>query len=349
MMVLVTVGMIVGIIVLYLSLVTFVPGIRIPEQPLEKAGPQAKDVEATPSRPRKDVSFQVKGMSLSAWLYLPENPSGPVPCIIMANGTGGTKDILLERYAIRYQEAGFAVLSFDYRHFGASEGEPRQLIWIPYQLEDYAAAIKYARSLEEIDPTRIALWGTSLSGGHVIVAAARNRRIACVIAQCPGLDGLAAVRVAVKRLGIGYIFRMMMHGQRDFFRGWFGLSAHTIPIVGKPGSLALMTTPDAYDFFARNAPQNYVNHACARIVLRSDKYRPVKHARNVRCPVLLQVCEKDSLAPKSAAEETEKRLGKYAEAVYYPIDHFDIYVGDNFERAVSDQLDFLKKHLDMPV
>jgi poly(3-hydroxyalkanoate) synthetase len=66
---------------------------------------------------------------------------------------------------------------------------------------------------------------------------------------------------------------------------------------------------------------------------------------DVRCPVLLQICEKDSLTPISAAKETEKNLGKYAEAIYYPIGHFDIYVGDNFERSVRDEVKFFKKNL----
>jgi len=70
-------------------------------------------------------------MALSAWLYLPLHQPAPFPCIIMGNGLGGTKDTGLEPYAIRFQNAGFAVLVFDYRYFGESEGTPRQLIWIP--------------------------------------------------------------------------------------------------------------------------------------------------------------------------------------------------------------------------
>ena len=338
-------GIIIGIIVLYLSIVTFVPGCKVPEQRLEKAEQVSREVGAKSSGSRKDVGFKVKGISVSAWLYLPENLSAPVPCIIMGNGFGGTKDNGLESYAVRYQQAGFAVLIFDYRHFGESDGEPRQLIWIPYQLEDYSAAIKYARGLKEIDPARIALWGTSMSGGHVIVTAAKDNQIACVVAQCPGLDGHASAEMFLERVGIGYALRMLMHGQRDYFRSWFGLSPHKIPIVGKPGSIACLTSPDAYDGYGKLVPKNFVNEVCARIILRGDKYRPVKHAQNVRCPVLLQICEHDNITPKSVAEETEKQLGKYAEAIYYPIGHFDIYIGDNFEKAVSDQLEFFKKHL----
>ena len=338
-------GIIIGLIVLYLLIVTFIPGIGVPKQPLEHGKQLTTQVDIKPSGPKRDVSFAVKGTSLDAWLYLPENLSAPVPCIIMGHGFGGTKDMGLESYAVRYQKAGFAVLVFDYRHFGKSGGEPRQLIWIPYQLEDWSAAIKYVRSLKEIDSGRIALWGTSMSGGHVIVTAAKDNQIACVVAQCPGLDGRASGEMLFKRVGIGYLLRMIMHGQRDYFRSWFGLSPHKIPIVGKPGSIACITTPDAYEAFQNSAPTNFINEVCARIFLRGDKYRPVKHAQDVRCPVLLQICEHDSIIPKSAAEETEQKLGKYAEAIYYPIGHFDIYIGDYFEKSVSDQINFFKKHL----
>lgn len=338
-------GIFVGLIIIYLSIITFVPGFEVPKQPLERGTQQIGEPDAKPSRAKQDVSFKVNGTSLSAWLYLPDNVSAPVPCIIMGHGFGGTKDMGLESYAVRYRDAGFAVLIFDYRHLGESGGEPRQLIWIPYQLEDWHGAIEYVRGLKEIDSAKTALWGTSFSGGHVIVTAAKDNRIACVVSQCPALDGRASAEIIFEEVGIGHLLRMVMHAQRDFFRGLFGLSPHKIPIVGKPGSIACLTIQDAYDGYRKLVPDSFINETCARIMIRGDKYRPVKHAKNVRCPVLLQICEHDSVTPKSAAEETEQNLGKFAEAIYYPIGHFDIYTGDNFEKAVSDQLSFLKRHL----
>ena len=77
-------------------------------------------------------------------------------------------------------------MAFDYRHFGASEGEPRQLLSIAGQQEDYHAAIAFARSQEGIDPERIVLWGTSFSGGHVVPVAVADGRVAAVISQVPG-------------------------------------------------------------------------------------------------------------------------------------------------------------------
>ena len=134
---------------------------------------------------RVDVSFQAKAIDVRGWLYLPEDRSTLVPCLVMAHGLGGVKAMGLEPYALRFQQAGFAVLVFDYRYQGESGGDPRGLIWIPYQLEDWAAAVKFARGIPGVDPTRIGLWGTSLSGGHVIVTAAGDGAIACISAQVP--------------------------------------------------------------------------------------------------------------------------------------------------------------------
>ena len=343
MIVLQIIAIIIGIIVLYLLIVTFSPGFSVPEQRMGKAKQMTNEVYAKPPRLRKDVSFKVKGTSISAWLYVPEDLSAPVPCIIMGHGFGGTKDMIMESYALRYQEAGFAVLAFDYRHFGESEGEPRQLVLISYQLEDYAAAIEYARGLDEIDPARIALWGTSASGGYGIVIAAKDKNIACVVAQCPGLDHRASEQMFRKRLGIGHILRLFVHGQRDMMRSRLGLSPHKIPIVGKPGTMAFFPISDAYEGYRKLASKNFINEVCARVILRSHGFRPDKHIRNVRCPVLIQICDYDSLAPIRA--ETEKELRKYAEVKHYPIGHFDIYTGENFEKSVSDQIEFFKKHL----
>ena len=343
MIILQVIGIIIGILALYLLIVTFAPFFTVPAQPLDKSKQVTEKAGVKPPRSRKDVTFKVKGTSISAWLYLPDDLSVPVPCIIMGNGFGGTKGMIMESYALRYQEAGFAVLAFDYRHFGESEGEPRQLILIPYQLEDYTAAVEYARGLKEIDPARIALWGTSASGGYGIVIAAKDKNIACVCAQCPGLDPHASGEMFLKKLGIGHILRLFVHGQRDMMRFRLGLSPHKIPIVGKPGSIAFFPILDAYDGYSKLASENFINEICARVILRSHGLKPVEHLRNVQCPILIQLCDDDSLAP--IGPETAKELEKHAEVKHYPIGHFDIYTGDNFEKSVSDQLEFFNKHL----
>jgi len=210
-------------------------------------------------------------------------------------------------------------------------------------LEDYAAALGYVRSRAEIDPRRIALWGTSFSGGHALVMAAQDPDVACVIAQCPGLDGHEAMEMAFRRSGLD--LRIIAHAQRDLVRSWLGLSPHKIPVVGKPGEVALLTTPDAMAAFERLAPADYVNEACARIAIRGDKYRPVQQAHSVRCPTLLQVCEEDDLAPIQAVDRAAEILGDLAQVKRYPIGHFAIYSPEYFTISVNDQIAFLSKHI----
>jgi uncharacterized protein len=332
------------VFVIELLVVALYPNVSVKKQDLTKKIP-SQSMETLRSGLRKEVSFKVEGNSINAWLYLPDNLSAPVPCIIMAHGLGGTKNLGLHPYAVRFQDAGMAVLAFDYRYLGASEGQPRQLIWIPFQLQDYAASIEYIRSLKEINPGKIALWGTSLSGGHVIVTAARDRKIACVSAQCPLLDGSAGYDQQLHRIGIKYMLRMMGHAQRDLVRSWLRLSPHKIPLVGKPGTVALMADEEAWNTFEELAPDDYVNEACARIGLRMDKYRPIRQIDKIHCPVLIQVCDYDSALPPGVVKKTSEQLKELAEVIHYPIGHFDIYRGRNFEIAVNDQIAFFRKHL----
>jgi acetyl esterase/lipase len=214
-------------------------------------------------------------------------------------------------------------------------------MYISYQLDDYRAAIEYARSRKEVDPEKVVVWGTSASGGYGIVLAAGDKRIAGVVAQCPGLDHKASEQMFRKKLGIGHMLKLFVHGQRDMMRARLGLSAHKIPLVGKPGTMAFLPVAEAYEGYSKIVSRHFVNEVCARIVVRSHGFEPVKHIHNVGCPVLIQICEYDKLAP--IRPQTEKELMKYAEVKRYPIGHFEIYAEDNFEKAVSDQLEFFKR------
>src|SRR5919201_735763 len=128
---------------------------------------------------RRDVAFESGGERCAAWLYRPrrDEAGGPVPCVVLAHGWSGIREQRLDAYAERFAAAGMAALVFDYRHFGASGGEPRQLLDIGRQLEDWAAAVAFARGLEGVDRARVALWGTSFGAGHVICLAADDAAV----------------------------------------------------------------------------------------------------------------------------------------------------------------------------
>lgn len=343
-----TVGWLISVVVLYLLTVALMPGFPEPRQPLtpKPRDPDEDDSSVTPfSGHVEDVCFLSSGAEIRGRFYLPSSDSALMACIVMAHGLGGTVEMGLDYYARRFAEAGYAVLTFDYRCFGRSEGEPRQLVWIPSQLEDWEQAIRYVRRRPEIDPKRVALWGTSLSSGHVLVTAAADPEIVCVSAQNPMLDGRVAAEETLKRLGWRRSATLIMHAQRDLVRSWLHLSPHKIPIVDKQGSVALIADPEAWDAFRALAPVPFVNEACARIMVRFDKYRPIRKADNVNSPILLQICEKDQFTPLSAVDEACRRLGDLAEVKRYPISHFDIYFDEWLEKAVTDQLAFYQKNL----
>jgi len=290
---------------------------------------------------RTDVTFTSGGTECAAWLYRPDADT-PRPVVVMAHGFSGTRELGLPAYAERFHAAGLGVLLFDYRHFGASAGEPRQLLDIRRQHADYHAAVAYARRLDWADPERIALFGSSFSGGHVVAVAAQDPRIAAVVAQCPFEDGIAT---ALKLMSLNLV-KLTGAGIRDQAGALIGRPPHYVPAVGDPGSFAVMTTPDSKPGFEALIPADtlWQNRVAARIALYFAIYRPGARARRLACPVLFCVSDNDALCPAPATLRHAARAPR-GEVKRYPIGHFDIYVGEWFERAVADQTEFLTRHL----
>jgi pimeloyl-ACP methyl ester carboxylesterase len=290
---------------------------------------------------RSDVEFTSMGVPCAAWLYRPDGER-PLPLVVMAHGFSGTRELRLDAYAERFCDAGVGALVFDYRYFGASGGEPRQLLDVSAQHADYHAAITYARALDWVDPDRVAVFGSSFSGGHVIAVAVQDPRVAAVVAQCPFTDGLASL----SKLPPGNMVKATAEGLADQLGALVGQPPRYIPAVGDPGTFAVMTTPDSKPGFEALLPPDtrWENRVAARIALRVGAYRPGRAAAQLSCPALFCVCDEDSVAP---AETTVKLVSKapHGEIKRYPIGHFDIYVGAHFEQAVADQTEFLVRSL----
>ncbi len=292
---------------------------------------------------RRDVAFLSEGVTCRAWAYVPdERVARPAPCIVMAHGMGGTRDASLEPYAERFVRSGFFVVLFDYRYLGDSDGEPRQLISIARQLEDWAAAIAFARSMPGVDADRIALWGCSLSGGHVMVAAARDHRIAAISAQCPMLDGAAGSRMFAQHAGYTTLLRLASAALIDVTRASLGQPPYYVPLVAPPGQLAAMATADAYTGCSAIVPPGWRNEVAARLFLSLPLYRPIRYARDVECPALIITCEQDSVVSPRAAHEAATHMDSKARLVTLPIGHFEVYLGEWLERSSGEQIAFFE-------
>lgn len=290
---------------------------------------------------RRELSFISGGDRIAAWLYEPAGGE-PGPAVVMAHGLGGVREAGLEPYAERFAAAGMRVLVFDYRHFGASAGEPRQLLDIRRQQDDWRAAIAYARSMEGADPRRIGIWGWSFGGGHVLAIAAEDRELGAAIALTPMADGVAVLR----EFGAGGLARRIGLGLRDEIARLRGKSPVYGPLTGPPGSSAALVANDAETGYARLVPPetNWQNRYTARLNLRTAGYRPVCRADRIASPLLVCVCDGDEVTPPGPAAKAAARAPRGA-ALHYDGGHFDIHFGDVYERSVADQTAFLERHL----
>ena len=291
---------------------------------------------------RAEVRIPSHGEQLAAYRYTPDRAAAPVPCVVMAHGFSATRDDGLPAYADAFRDAGFAVILFDYRHFGASTGQPRQLLDIGRQQEDYCAVVEWARKSEGIDPDRIVLWGSSFSGGHVLAVAAGDPRIAAVISQAPFTDSLPAIR----QIPLRNLVRAGSAALRDRLGAMLGREPLLIPAVGEPGTFAVMTASDAEPGFRDLIGRESLwrNEIAARLVLTMPFYRPVRFAARLQMPVLFCVCDNDAITPPASTIRAAHNAQR-GELRRYSYGHFDIY---RDPAVKADQVEFLSRVLGEP-
>jgi fermentation-respiration switch protein FrsA (DUF1100 family) len=286
----------------------------------------------------EEMTFRSDGVDCAARVYRPDvAPGQSTPCVVMANGFSLTQDDGLPAFAERFAGAGITALTFDFRHLGESGGEPRQVIDIDRQQADFGAAVSFARGLEGIDANTVAVWGFSSGGGLAINIAADDHRIAAAIALCPATDTIAYVRSMPARNSFGMnvaILRNMVGRQHVHFR-----------VVGPPGSMAWFTQQEAVPGFdAIRGNHSLWRNEFLPLSFAGATFRAVRAAHRVTCPLFVTIGEKDHVVPRKAAERTAERAPR-GEHGFYPIDHFSGFLGEEFERVVADQIEFLARHL----
>ncbi len=288
----------------------------------------------------EELDFNSHGTRCGARLFLPDD--GPLPpLVVMAHGFAAQQDFRLPAYAEKFVGRGLAVMTFDYRNFGQSDGVPRNLVNPKRHVADWQAAVDFGRQLKTVDGSRIGLWGTSFSGGHVLVAAAKDGRIKAVVSQVPFVDGIAtamSLSPSSSLVGLG-------HGMVDFLFSLVG-KVHYVPVISDPDHFGLMNTPDALPGFLAIVPEDtaWENKAPARIALTLAGYRPITYADRINCPVLMVCAENDSLIPVKAVRKCAARIPDCRLKVL-PVGHFAVYVGDLFDTVSGLEADFLAEHL----
>ncbi len=295
---------------------------------------------------RSDVTFDSGDVQCAAWLYRPDRVVNP-PIVVLAHGFAAFRELRLDAYAARFAQAGYAALVFDYRHWGASGGSPRRILDIGKQLSDWDAAIAYVRGLEGVDTRRVVAWGSSFGGGHVLKLAAHDHDVVAAIVQVPHVSGPASAFSQSPTL----VARLIIAGARDQFRAWTGRTPYQMAAIGRPGDVAMMTSPGAYEQVERMGDMREEllaeNDVAARIALRVPFYSPGRHAAAINVPVLVQLAAKDDVTPIDKAQAVARRIPK-GEVHTYDCGHFEPYLDPYFETIVADQLDFLDRHVGDP-
>ena len=281
--------------------------------------------------PREDVSFTSHGATLRGWRYRAVGDT-PAPGIVMAHGLSAVKEMFLDRYAEVFAEAGFTTLAYDHFGFGASDGEPRQWPAPSLQLQGYRDAVAWLAADPAVDAGRIGLWGSSFSGGEVIMLAAEDLPIRCGVAQVPALG---AGGPDLPPGALSALMEAFGSGDAD---------ATVAAVTAAPDGAGIMFEDGAYDWFTRVAAERA---PAWRDELRTsafaEEFRPVDHLAGTRVPLLLVVAPADTLTPPQPAMALADAVPDLS-IVEIPGGHFDAYES-GFTASAGPAVDWFRRHL----
>lgn len=283
------------------------------------------------------------GIELGGWLFLPET-DGPYPAISMAHGFAGTREHGLERFARAFAMAGFAVLVHDHRNFGSSGGDLRGDIDPWRQIADWRRAISWLEARPEVDPARIAVWGTSYAGGHAIVLGATDRRLRCVVAQVPTISGFGQ---GLRRVSPDALPALELAFNEDERGQLHGAPPRRQAVVSDdPASPAAYHSREAIDFYLQPVPAGvWENEITLRSTRAARMYEPGNWIDRVSpTPLLLVVAREDRVTVTDLALAAYERALEPKRLVLVPGGHFDPYL-DQFPLAEAAATGWFRAHL----
>jgi len=302
---------------------------------------------------REDIAFNSQGTEIRGHLYRPDGP-GPHPTVVMAGGWCYVKELVQPEYARVFAAAGVAALVFDYRGFGESAGEPRQHVDPWAQIEDYRNAISWVETRPDLDSGRIGIWGISYSGGHVLIVAATDPRVRCVVSNIPVVDGWLTMQQVHGALGFRALEARILEDRRTRFAGGeFGtLPMSTSDPVGELATWPFPEVTSAFlDLKKTAAPlHEHWNTVASVELLLSYDVRPFL-SRILATPVLMSVAERDDITLWEAETEVFNRIATPDKRLFLCRDtsHMTLYSNrSRLEILAEAGRDFLVEQLVAP-
>jgi fermentation-respiration switch protein FrsA (DUF1100 family) len=297
---------------------------------------------------RRDVTFLSQGLKCAGWLYVPDGlgKGERRPAIVMAHGFSATKEMYLGDFADRFVAAGFVVLVFDYRYFGESEGEPRSQLIPSEQHEDYRNAITWVSLQPEVDASRIGVWGSSYSGGHVLHLAAFDRRISAAVAQVPLTDGWSNAQRLMRADVFGQFIEALGQDRLQRYRDG---TINYVKVVAPEGEPSALPTPESYVWFTKasqSVAPTWKNQVTMESMEKFLEYSPAANIYRISpTPLLMVVASDDRLTPTDLAVAAYERAREPKQLVLLPGGHFDAYSDPGLSLSASAATDWFRRHL----
>ena len=298
---------------------------------------------------RRDVTFPSEGLNCAGWLYVPDGlrEGEERPAIVMAHGFSALKEMYLDNFASKFEEAGFVVLAFDYRFFGDSEGEPRGHLIPAEQHKDYKNAISWISGRPEVDAGRIGVWGSSYSGGHVLYLSSFDKRIKAAVAQVPLVNGWRNAQRLMRPDVFAGFLEALAHDRAQRYAGEEGAK---VPVVAPEGEPSALPTPESYEWFTQtgqNLAPNWRNEVSLESMEAFLEYDPAGSISLISpTPLLMVVAEGDTLTPTDMAIAAyERALEPKSLIILKGGKHFDAYTEPGLSRSGPAAVEWFKRHL----
>jgi fermentation-respiration switch protein FrsA (DUF1100 family) len=291
---------------------------------------------------RKQVSFYSEGVKLDGDLFLPDDlAAGEVRAgVVLCHGYTGVKDLYLPDNAAVLNKAGYAVLTFDYKGWGKSEGSRSRLA--PFsRVADVQAAITYLGLQEQVDKSRIGIYGTSYGTATVVFTAAIDERVKCTV-------GVA---------GMGHGARWMRSVRRP--DEWFDLldraeadREHQV-LTGESEFVARdeVLLPDrqssALTAAARAANPNAVSTIPLEFIDQTLQFHPEWVVDKISPrPLLLIAAGDDRLVPPEDCTAMFEKAGEPKKLVTLPgVGHYEVYKNPAFDQVMDETTAWFTQHM----
>lgn len=288
---------------------------------------------------QRATSFYSEGSKIAADLYLPDAGAQHMPAVVLAHGFSGVKELLLPAYGKRLSAAGFVTLAFDYRGFGASEGERGRLVPLE-QMADIRNAVTFLQTLPEVNADAIGLWGSSFGGANSLRVAAVDKRVKALVAQLTFGSGTRMVT------------GKMSPDERQKLTG--ALKKAREREVTKNRSLRLspdqlISDDDSKAFFARIL-REYPTLAETKIpftlLQHIIEHNPEDEIDKVTCPVLILAADADIVTPPGESQILYDRIRSEKRLIVLPnCRHYEAYAGEPFEKGMTEIVAWFSAYL----